>query len=98
MMSEDYEVICTYCGAECWLDEMKTKEKCWECHVLECRHIHVIRDYQGSTNDRARFSEYCCTCESYRDVFFYFDFDMEPRRGPWHNENVCGYAEKELNQ
>lgn len=93
-----FDKICRYCGAECWTDEMKTHEKCWECYVLDCRHIHVMREYQGSTENRVRFLEFCVTCESERDVFFYFDFDFDSRRSDWRNENVSGHCEKEMNR
>ena len=47
-----------------------------------------MREYAGSTHNRVRCREYCCDCESEREIFFYYDFDMHPRRGPWTNENV----------
>ena len=89
-MSENthYETICRYCGAECWLDEMKTDEKCWTCFVQDCRHRNIMREYAGSTHNRVRCIEYCCDCESKREIFFYYDFDMHPRRSHWTNENV----------
>jgi len=87
-MSEYYEEICKYCGAECWLDEMKTKEKCWTCFVQDCRHTNVMREYDGSTQSKVRCVEICLNCTSERTIIFYYDFDMNPRRTIWTNENV----------
>jgi len=89
-MSENthYETICRYCGAECWLDEMKTDEKCWTCFVQDCRHRNIMREYHGSTHERVACVELCCDCESERMVVFYYDFNRNPKRSSWTNENV----------
>ena len=82
------ELRCNYCGNECWPDEMKDKDKCWVCFVQDCRHGSTIKEYAGGTENRVRCREICLKCESEREIFFYYDFDMHPRRTAWTNENV----------
>ena len=84
------EIRCSHCGSECWPDEMKNAEKCWVCFVQDCHHpsLQIYREYAGSTMNRVRCREYCMICESEREVFFYYDFDVHPRRTAWTNENV----------
>lgn len=86
--NDHFEKICEFCGAECWFDEMKTHEKCWTCYVQDCKHLHIDRMYMSSDTKRAIFQEECCTCDSVRSVFLYFDFDYDSYRTKWTNENV----------
>lgn len=86
--NDHFEKICEFCGAECWFDEMKTHEKCWTCYVQDCNHVHTDREYQGSNHIRARFLETCLTCESEREIFFFFDFELKSKCTFWTNENV----------
>ena len=70
-MSDEW-IICKWCGGECFEFEMHDKEKCKHCFVQDCFHKETMRDYQGSTHNRARFLETCITCEAFREMVFYF--------------------------
>jgi len=47
-----------------------------------------MREYDGSTQSKVRCVEICLNCTSERTIIFYYDFDMNPRRTIWTNENV----------
>jgi len=70
-MSDD-DIRCTYCGAECYEEEMFDSEKCNQCHVQDCTHKLTTREYVGSNYHRARFQEICLNCECFREIRFYF--------------------------
>ena len=66
------DTICKYCGGECYDDEMHTEEKCKTCFVQDCHHKETIRNYEGSSHHRARFTEHCIKCNAFREMRFYF--------------------------
>ena len=66
------EVMCAYCGVECYDFEMKTDDKCLQCFVEECLHRETMRQYEASSHHRARFSEHCIRCDAFREIRFYF--------------------------
>lgn len=88
---DDDNYTCDYCGCDMlWEDEMKNDEQCKQCFIEECRHPSdkIWREYSGSTHDRVRFTEHCAQCECFREIMFYFDFDMDSRRTAWQHEEV----------
>ena len=66
------DTICKYCGGECYFDEMQTVEKCKTCFVQDCSHKDTIRNYEGSSHHRVRFTEHCIRCNAFREYRFYF--------------------------
>lgn len=67
-----YDTICSYCGQECYTDEMVTPEQCKTCHVDYCLHKNIMREYEGSSVYRARWTEHCIDCGVFREMRFYF--------------------------
>ena len=86
--NDHFEKICEFCGAECWLDEMKTHEKCWTCYVQDCNHLHKYQEFYKIHKTHVEIYEYCTTCESERSILFYFDLELKPKVSFWQNENV----------
>ena len=82
-------VQCAYCGMECFEDELKD-EKCQECIVEDCRHRNTYTEYTSDNGHRARFTECCIDCKSWREFRFYFEGEQARVIGPWRTDEVIG--------
>jgi len=85
------EVMCAYCGVECYDFEMKTDDKCLQCFVEECLHRETMRQYEASSHHRARFSEHCIRCDAFREIRFYFATKASDIQGTieaWQHDEV----------
>lgn len=87
-------VQCSYCGMECFQDELNDDDKCQECIVEDCRHRSTWTDYVSSNSQRAKFLEHCTDCSSWRIYRFYFHTKTQRLVGPWRHDDVDEEAEE----
>ena len=80
-------VQCEWCGMECFDDDLKDG-KCQECIVEDCRHSSTWTDYVSSNSERAKFTEHCTHCNSWRIYRFYFNKKTARIVGPWRTDEV----------
>lgn len=68
-----YDVVCGYCGAECWDDEMHSDNKCKQCHVESCNHTNQYKEMADmEVQNRLKILIHCLDCGAYRYCRFHY--------------------------
>jgi len=83
----EYET-CGWCGDDqVFPGDLQEDGKCKQCFVEDCSHKpeFLVRQYEGSNNQRVRFTEMCIRCNAFREIRLYFD---QGRPGKWDHDEV----------
>ena len=83
-----FDTSCSYCGEECYNDEMKTSTKCLRCFVDDCSHKDTYKelgDYK--IQNSVEVLETCLKCDCFRTITLYYTGD-NVITAKWDHEEV----------